>query len=57
MTALEIKLYVALYEVTETYWGVEDDKNGDGKGPPPGVIQRARLALSAARGAAEKAGL
>ena len=40
----------ALHEMTEFYWGVDDDKNGDGIDPPPDCIVRARAALALARG-------
>jgi len=34
----------ALHEMTETYWGVDHDDNGDG-GEPPTMIVNARKAL------------
>lgn len=37
-------LYAALWEMTETYWGVNDARNGDG-GSPPACIRQARKAL------------
>jgi hypothetical protein len=43
-------LFQALHEMTDVYWGVDDDRNGDGREPPPQVIVRARLALAKARG-------
>jgi hypothetical protein len=43
-------LFAALHEMTEVYWGVDDDKNGDGHSPPPECIIRARAALSKALG-------
>jgi hypothetical protein len=44
------ELLAALHEMTETYWGVADDKNGDG-GEPPSMVVRARAALAKARAA------
>lgn len=43
-------LYAALHELTEIYWGVDDDENGDGISPPPECIIRARAALNKALG-------
>lgn len=42
-------LYDALHEMAEIYWGVDDDKNGDGISPPPKCIVRARAALASAK--------
>lgn len=42
-------LYLALYEVTNTYWGVNDAHAGDG-GQPPSMIRNARKALREAAG-------
>jgi hypothetical protein len=43
------RLTAALTEMTETYWGVDDDHNGDGRGETPMVIVRAREALALVR--------
>lgn len=43
------RLNAALYEMTDTYWGVADDRNGDDRGEPPMVIVRAREALAYVR--------
>lgn len=45
-------LLEALLEMTETYWGVDDAKNGDG-GQPPACVRRARAAIRKARGACQ----
>lgn len=47
-------LYGALFEMTETYWGVNDARQGDG-GSPPGCIVRARKALRSALAKSERA--
>ena len=43
-------LVEALEEMVEAYWGLNDDKNGDGIDPPPACIIRARAALASAKG-------
>lgn len=49
-SARVIKTLVAsLHEMTETYWGVDHDGNGDDRGEPPMVIVRAREALAYAK--------
>ena len=40
-------LYKALHAITDAYWGVNDDRNGDG-GQPPDIVRRARAALAKA---------
>lgn len=37
-------LWRALFDMTEVYWGVNHDNNGDGS-PPPDCVVKAREAL------------
>jgi hypothetical protein len=44
------ELLMALHNITKVYWGVDDNKNGDGGKEPPYVIIRARAAITKATG-------